>query len=105
MSSAACRSCGAELPPGARFCAACGAPVSPRLGDERKVVTIVFADLAASTATGSGRDPEDFGAAIRPHLATIRDALERYGGTIEKYIGDAVCAVFGAPVTHEDDPE
>jgi class 3 adenylate cyclase len=101
---AVCRSCGAELTPAARFCASCGAPVSAG-SDERKVVTVLFADLVDSTATGAGRDPEDFGAAIRPQLAQIREALERYGGTIEKYIGDAVVAVFGAPVTHEDDPE
>jgi class 3 adenylate cyclase/tetratricopeptide (TPR) repeat protein len=101
---AVCRSCGAELTPAARFCASCGAPVSAG-SDERKVVTVLFADLVGSTATGAGRDPEDFGAAIRPQLAQIREALERHGGTIEKYIGDAVVAVFGAPATHEDDPE
>ncbi len=102
---AVCRSCGADLPPAARFCASCGTPVSARIGDERKVITVLFADLVGSTATGSERDPEEFGAAIRPQLARIREALERYGGTIEKYIGDAVVAVFGAPVTREDDPE
>jgi class 3 adenylate cyclase/tetratricopeptide (TPR) repeat protein len=102
---AVCRSCGEELTPAARFCASCGAPVSAGTGDERKVITVLFADLVASTATGAERDPEEFGAAIRPKLAQIREALERYGGTIEKYVGDAVVAVFGAPVTHEDDPE
>ncbi len=102
---AVCRSCGADLPAAARFCASCGAPVSTRFGDERKVVTVLFADLVGSTATGSEQDPEEFGAAIRPQLARMREALERNGGTIEKYIGDAVVAVFGAPVTREDDPE
>jgi class 3 adenylate cyclase/tetratricopeptide (TPR) repeat protein len=102
---AVCRSCGADLPAAARFCASCGAPVSARFGDERKVVTVLFADLVGSTATGSEQDPEEFGAAIRPQLARMREALERNGGTIEKYIGDAVVAVFGAPVTREDDPE
>src|SRR6266516_5008215 len=102
---AVCRSCGADLPPAARLCASCGTPVSARTGDERKMITVLFADLVGSTATGSERDPEEFGAAIRPQLARIREALERYGGTIEKYIGDAVVAVFGAPVTREDDPE
>ncbi len=102
---AVCRSCGADLPAAARFCAACGVPVSTRSGDERKIVTVLFADLVGSTATGSGLDPEEFGAAIRPQLAQMREALERFGGTIEKYIGDAVVAVFGAPLTHEDDPE
>jgi class 3 adenylate cyclase len=69
------------------------------------VITVLFADLVGSTATGAEQDPEEFGAAIRPQLARIREALERYGGTIEKYIGDAVVAVFGAPLTREDDPE
>jgi class 3 adenylate cyclase/tetratricopeptide (TPR) repeat protein len=102
---AVCRSCGADLTPAARFCASCGASVWTRSGDERKVVTVLFADLVGSTATGSEQDPEEFGAAIRPQLARIREALERHGGTIEKYVGDAVVAVFGAPMTHEDDPE
>jgi class 3 adenylate cyclase/tetratricopeptide (TPR) repeat protein len=102
---AVCRQCGAELPSAARFCASCGTPVDAHVGDERKVVTVLFADLVGSTATGSESDPEEFGAAIRPQLARIREALERHGGTIEKYIGDAVVAVFGAPAAHEDDPE
>src|SRR5262245_50260379 len=102
---AVCRSCGADLPVAARFCASCGVPVSSPVGDERKIVTVLFADLVDSTAIGSGRDPEEFGAAIRPQLARMREALERNGGTIEKYIGDAIVAVFGAPVTREDDPE
>src|SRR3954452_19372951 len=76
---AVCRSCGAELTPAARFCASCGAPVAARAADQRKVITVLFADLAASTATGSDRDPEAFGAAIRPQLARMREALERYG--------------------------
>jgi len=102
---AACHSCGADLPGGARFCASCGAPVAGELTDERKIVTVLFADLVGSTATGSVTDPEEFGAAIRPRLAQMREALDHYGGTIEKYIGDAVMAVFGAPVVREDDPE
>ncbi len=102
---AVCRSCGAELTPAARFCASCGTSVAAHVGDERKVVTVLFADIVGSTETGSEQDPEEFGAAIRPQLARMREALERHGGTIEKYIGDSVVAVFGAPVTHEDDPE
>jgi class 3 adenylate cyclase/tetratricopeptide (TPR) repeat protein len=102
---AVCRFCGAELSAAARFCASCGAAVAGHVGDERKVVTVLFADLVGSTATGSERDPEEFGAAVRPQLERIREVLERHGGTIEKYIGDAVMAVFGAPVVREDDPE
>ena len=102
---AACRQCGAELTAAARFCASCGTPVTTQVGDERKIITVLFADLVGSTATGSEADPEAFGAAIRPQLARIREALEHHGGTIEKYIGDAVVAVFGAPIVREDDPE
>ena len=102
---AVCRSCGGELTPAARFCASCGARVAGDVTDERKVVTVLFADIVGSTATGSEQDPEAFGAAIRPQLALMSEALESHGGTIEKYIGDSVVAVFGAPQTHEDDPE
>ena len=104
-SMAACRQCGSELPEGARFCPACGTAVDGRRGEERKVVTVLFADLVDSTGRGDGRDPEDVRAAVRPHLARMRAELEHYGGTFEKYVGDAVMAVFGAPVAHEDDPE
>jgi class 3 adenylate cyclase/tetratricopeptide (TPR) repeat protein len=102
---AVCHACGAELPAAARFCASCGVAVAAPARDERKVVTVLFADIVDSTATGSERDPEEFGAAIRPQLARMREALEGHGGTIEKYIGDSVVAVFGAPAAHEDDPE
>ena len=104
-SMAACRQCGSELPESARFCPACGTAVDARLGEERKVVTVLFADLVGSTALGDGRDPEDCARRCRPQLARMRDELEHYGGTFEKFVGDAVMAVFGAPVAHEDDPE
>ena len=68
-------------------------------------MTVLFADLVDSTALGDDRDPEDVRAAVRPQLARMRAALEHYGGTFEKFVGDAVMAVFGAPVAHEDDPE
>jgi predicted ATPase/class 3 adenylate cyclase len=102
---AACRQCGSELPEGARFCPTCGTAVDARSGEERKVVTVLFADLVDSTALGDGRDPEELRAAVRPHLARMRAALEHHGGTFEKFVGDAVMAVFGAPSSHEDDPE
>jgi class 3 adenylate cyclase/tetratricopeptide (TPR) repeat protein len=79
--------------------------VHTREGEERKVVTVLFADLVGSTGQADRRDPEDIRAAVRPQLARIREQLERHGGTFEKYVGDAVMAVFGAPVVHEDDPE
>ncbi len=72
---------------------------------ERKVVTVVFADLVGFTARAESLDPEDVEAILRPYHARLREELERYGGTVEKFIGDAVVAVFGAPVVHEDDPE
>ena len=102
---AACRQCGSELPEAARFCPACGTAVGGPAGEERKVVTVLFADLVDSTALGDGRDPEDLRRAVRPQIARMRSELERFGGTFEKYVGDAVMAVFGAPTAHEDDPE
>ena len=100
-----CRACGSELPEAAKYCPSCGAAVEGRVGEERKIVTVLFADLVDSTATADERDPEDVRAALRPQVARMREELERFGGTFEKYIGDAVMAVFGAPVAHEDDPE
>jgi class 3 adenylate cyclase/tetratricopeptide (TPR) repeat protein len=76
---------------------------SPRR--ERKVVTALFADLVGFTARAEALDPEDVEAILRPYHERLRTELERYGGTVEKFIGDAVMALFGAPVAHEDDPE
>jgi class 3 adenylate cyclase/tetratricopeptide (TPR) repeat protein len=72
---------------------------------ERKIVTVLFADLVGFTSRAEALDPEDVEAILRPYHTRLRQELERYGGTVEKFIGDAVMAVFGAPVTHEDDPE
>jgi class 3 adenylate cyclase/tetratricopeptide (TPR) repeat protein len=72
--------------------------------EERKVVTILFTDLVGSTAMAEGRDPEDVRAILAPYYAQLREQIEQRGGTVEKFIGDAVMAVFGAPVAHEDDP-
>jgi class 3 adenylate cyclase/tetratricopeptide (TPR) repeat protein len=72
---------------------------------ERKVVTVVFADLVGFTARAEKLDPEDVQAMLAPYHRRVRSELERFGGTVEKFIGDAVMALFGAPVTHEDDPE
>src|SRR2546426_5274336 len=72
---------------------------------ERKVVTVLFADLVGFTSRAETMDPEDVEAILRPYHERLRSELERYGGTVEKFIGDAVMAVFGAPVAHEDDPE
>src|SRR5918999_1215883 len=72
---------------------------------ERKVVTVVFADLVGFTARSEQLDPEDVEAFLRPYHERLRGELERFGGAVEKFIGDAVMAVFGAPVAREDDPE
>ena len=103
-----CPRCGQENPEGARFCNSCGAPLAAeeetRL-EERKVVTVLFADLVGFTSRAEQMDPEEVRSLLRPYHARLRDELERFGGTVEKFIGDAVMAVFGAPVAHEDDAE
>src|SRR5204863_6244679 len=103
-----CATCGRENPPNARFCNSCGsalvaAPESRR--EERKVVTVLFADLVGFTSRAERMDPEDVRSLLAPYWQHLRDELERHGGTVEKFIGDAVMALFGAPVAHEDDPE
>src|SRR5690349_17900300 len=72
---------------------------------ERKVVTVVFVDLVGFTARSEAMDPEDVEMELDRYHGHVRDELERFGGTVEKFIGDAVMAVFGAPIAHEDDPE
>jgi class 3 adenylate cyclase/tetratricopeptide (TPR) repeat protein len=87
---------------------ACGAPLAaerPAGREERKVVTVFFADLVGFTGRAEQLDPEDVRAMLSPYYARLRSEIERFGGTVEKFIGDAVMAVFGAPVAHEDDPE
>src|SRR6185437_6169411 len=103
-----CSSCGQENPEGFRLCGMCGAALTPAAAparEERKVVTILFTDLVGSTARAEGLDPEDVRATLSAYYAQLRAELERHGGTVEKFIGDAVMAIFGAPVAHEDDPE
>jgi class 3 adenylate cyclase/tetratricopeptide (TPR) repeat protein len=103
-----CPACGTENPEHARFCLACGTPLAesaPSRGEERKVVSVLFADLVGFTAASDRADPEEVLATLRPYHALLRTEIERYGGTVEKFIGDAVMAVFGAPVAHEDDAE
>ncbi len=103
-----CPNCGEQNPDGAKFCNACGAPLGdagPRLAEERKVVTILFVDLVGFTARAERLDPEDVRAILTPYFARIRREIEARGGVVEKFIGDAVMAVFGAPIAHGDDPE
>src|SRR5919109_3729804 len=103
-----CAACGQENPEGFKFCGACGVPLTEAVTparEERKVVTVLFADLVGFTSRAERMDPEDVRALLAPYHAHLRSELERYGGTVEKFIGDAVMALFGAPVAHEDDPE
>src|SRR4051812_22053010 len=122
----ACPNCGAEAPPNARFCMDCGtslagdqpappAPVAapeppPRLEpqalpEERRQVTVVFADLSGYTAVAERMDPEAVKSLVDRSLRRLGEEVDRYGGRVDKYIGDNVMAVFGAPVAHEDDAE
>jgi class 3 adenylate cyclase/tetratricopeptide (TPR) repeat protein len=103
-----CAICGQDNPGGFRFCGACGAPLAapPRApAEERRLVTVLFCDLVGFTARSDQADPEDVGALLRPYHTRLRTEIERLGGTLDKFIGDGVMAVFGAPVAHEDDPE
>ena len=102
-----CPACGEENPERARFCLACGETlvVEAPVGEERKVVSVLFVDLVGFTSRSDRADPEDVRATLRPYHERAKADIERFGGTVEKFIGDAVMAVFGAPVTHEDDAE
>jgi len=102
-----CPSCGEENPERASFCLACGSALDTRapVGEERKVVSVLFVDLVGFTDRSDRADPEDVRATLRPYHERVKADIERFGGTVEKFIGDAVMAVFGAPVAHEDDAE
>jgi class 3 adenylate cyclase len=104
-----CPSCGKEVAGEFPFCPFCAAPLKDQLAtavpEERKVVTVLFCDLVDFTAESEQQDPEDVRARLRPYHARLREEISRFGGTVEKFIGDAVMAVFGAPLAHEDDAE
>ena len=120
-----CPSCGAENPPEAKFCIECGtaltgapaAPAAPpgpappehlrpaQLPEERRKATVLFADLSGYTAVAERMDPEAVKSMVDGALRRLGDEVARFGGTVDKFIGDNVMAVFGAPVSHEDDPE
>jgi class 3 adenylate cyclase/tetratricopeptide (TPR) repeat protein len=131
LTAAACSNCGAALPPGARFCPECGTPAPVEAnqavgrpaamtaglrGDgshaaaagptaERRLVSVLFADLVDSTRLADAADAEDTREILARYYETARQVVDRYGGTIEKFIGDAVMAVWGAPTAREDDAE
>src|SRR5215216_4664924 len=113
-----CPSCGAENPAGAKFCIECGtdlsssaapavaAPAVPESPpEERRQATVLFADLSGYTAAAERMDPEAVKGLVDRTLRRLGDEIERFGGTIDKFIGDNVMGVFGAPISHEDDPE
>ena len=111
-----CTSCGEAIEPGARFCAACGAAVPQAAqaqppaeredsGRERKVATLLFADLVGFTGLNEAHDPEMIEAVVTRAFDRLSAEVTRYEGTLEKFAGDAMLAVFGVPTVHEDDPE
>jgi class 3 adenylate cyclase len=117
----ACPTCGAENPDRARFCMECGASLTADAGravapavpaaapepppEERRKATVIFADLSGYTAVSERTDPERMKSLVDRALRRLGEEVERYGGTVDKYIGDNVMGVFGAPIAHEDDPE
>src|SRR2546421_12185662 len=103
---AACSSCGQENLDGPRFCHACPAPLAEGASaahEVRKTVTVLFCDIVDSTPLGERLDPESLRRVMSRYFGEMRTALEAHGGTVEKFIGDAVMAVFGVPTLHEDD--
>jgi class 3 adenylate cyclase/tetratricopeptide (TPR) repeat protein len=103
-----CPSCTEENEERARFCWSCGGSLeakAPTATEERKVVSVLFCDLVGFTARSDSADPEDVRATLRAYHERLKREIERFGGTVEKFVGDAVMAVFGAPVAHEDDAE
>jgi len=100
-----CSTCAAANREGARFCDACGAPLveAAPVREVRKTVTVFFCDVSGSTALGERIDPESLRQVLARYFETAKTILERHGGTVEKFIGDAVMAVFGVPTVHEDD--
>jgi class 3 adenylate cyclase len=112
-----CPACGTENPPGAKFCIECGTALEGGQAEpapteaaepppeERRTATVLFADLSGYTAASERVDPERMKSLIDRALRRLGEEVERYGGSIDKFIGDNVMGVFGAPVAHEDDPE
>src|SRR5438105_4259791 len=110
----ACPACGQENPQGFQFCGACGAPLGdgappaaappPDADEERRWATVLFADLSGFTALSERTDPEEIRSMVDRCMRTMGEVVERLGGAVDKVIGDALMAVFGAPVAHDDDP-
>jgi class 3 adenylate cyclase len=102
----ACPNCGFQNAEGVKFCAECGEKLSAASAaarETRRTVTVLFADVTGSTALGEQLDPESLRALMGRYFAAMKEIVERHGGTVEKFIGDAVMAVFGIRTLHEDD--
>jgi class 3 adenylate cyclase/tetratricopeptide (TPR) repeat protein len=100
-----CDRCGSGNAASARFCSSCGNRLGGAAEEERKLVSVLFVDLEGFTASSDDADPEDVRDLLEAYHASAKECIEQYGGTVEKFIGDAVMAVFGAPVAHGDDAE
>src|SRR5262245_23813796 len=100
-----CSFCALMMPVGARFCPSCGKPVVAITAgeEERKIVTLLFCDLIGSTELSGALDPEPLRAILLRYYALMEDRIQTHGGIVEKFIGDAVMAVFGLTTAHEDD--
>jgi class 3 adenylate cyclase/tetratricopeptide (TPR) repeat protein len=113
--TATCPACGSPNPPGHKFCGECGSPLAapppaapapaPAAGSERRLVSVLFADLVGFTTLSESRDAEEVRELLSRYFDACRRLIELYGGTVEKFIGDAVMAVWGTPVATEDDAE
>jgi class 3 adenylate cyclase/tetratricopeptide (TPR) repeat protein len=99
-----CAACGADAPDGARFCPSCGADLGLR-GDQRRVVTVLFADIVGFTSLSEHRDPEQVKSIVDRCFQLLVADIEEFGGRVDKIVGDAILALFGAPIAHEDDAE
>src|SRR5947209_1034696 len=102
-----CVACGVENPEAARFCMACAKPLEAEGADrrDRRVVSVLFADLVGFTTRSEALDVEDVDAFLAPYQRRLREVVEWTGGVVSDFAGDGMMAVFGAPVAHEDDPE
>jgi class 3 adenylate cyclase len=106
VSVSVCQACGQENPEIARFCLRCGAALANDVHrEERRVVSVLFVDLVGFTSRAENLDPEDVRSFLTPYYERVRGEIERHGGRLEKFVGDAVLGIFGAPVAHGDDAE
>ncbi|MBI3029702.1 MAG: adenylate/guanylate cyclase domain-containing protein, partial [Candidatus Rokubacteria bacterium] len=100
-----CAGCGFDAPADFAFCPKCGRKLEREPEADRRIVTVLFADLSGFTALAERLDPEDVRAFQTDLFQEMAAAIQQYEGFVEKFVGDAVMAIFGAPVAHEDDPE